>query len=86
MMSIFSRFGSWLSEPLIEHLEGDRPFRLRRASALMLAIGWAGFAIACVLAMVMLQVLTGALFMAGLMSVYWFDRRDDAGRSPRRGI
>ena len=81
MMSLYRRMGNWLGEPLIEHVEDDRPFRLRRASALMLAIGWAGFAIACVAGSVTLQAVTGVMFVAGLMSVHWFDRRDGAHRS-----
>ncbi len=86
MLSFCRRLGNWLGEPLIEHTEDERPFRLRRASALLLAIGWAGFAIACMLASMSLQVVTGVVFMAGLMSVHWFDRRDDTRRAPRRGI
>lgn len=85
MLTLFRRLSRWLSEPLIEHFADDRPFRLRRASALLLAIGWAGFAIACVLSSASLQVATGVIFMTGLMSVHWFDRRDVARRAPRRG-
>ncbi len=86
MISYCRRVGNWFSKPLIQHLDSDRPFRLRRISAAMLLIGWVVFALACVMRSIPEQCIGATLFIAGLLSVHWFDRRDDKKPSIRRGL
>ncbi len=87
MFSYCRRVGKWFTVPVIEHLADDRPFRLRRLSALMLVVGWALFAAACLIGSTAMQVAGGALFSAGLASVYLYDRQDQRRQlSTRRGL
>jgi hypothetical protein len=88
MISYARRVGKWFSVPVIEHLHDDRPFRLRRVSAIMLAAGWATFAIACVTQSIAFQWTGGIAFVLGLASVWAFDFRDDRRKKPvrRRGM
>ena len=66
------RIGRWFSTPIIDHDGPDRPFRLRRVSALLLVMGWSLFFASCLLGWWALQmglpvydsfdVTTGAVF------------------------
>ncbi len=87
MWMLCRRAGGWLSTSVVEHLDGDRPFRLRRLSLILLVFGWAVFAAACLLQTMSLQIVGGVAFAGGLLSVHLFDRRDDArSNMNRRGI
>jgi hypothetical protein len=87
MWMLCRRAGGWLSTSVVEHLDGDRPFRLRRLSLILLMAGWVIFAAACLLKSMSLQIVGGVAFTSGLLSVYLFDRRDDArSNMNRRGI
>lgn len=69
----------WLCHPVIEHHESDRPFRLRRMSAIMLALGWALFLTSCLIGLYAvhnglpvynsLDPMTGATWRFGMASV-----------------
>jgi hypothetical protein len=87
LATYWRRVGQWLGETVVDHLgeDDERPLRLRRASAILLAIGWVAFALACLIRSTPTQFVGGALFLAGLLSVALFDRRD-AKPHPRRGI
>ena len=50
------RISRWLSTPVVEHEGPDRPFRLRRVSALLLVFGWALFFTSCLLGWWALQL------------------------------
>lgn len=86
MLSYCRRVGKWFTVPVIEHFADDRPFRLRRLSALMLMLGWALFAVACVLNVMTLQIVAATLFTSGLFSVGIYDRRDHRRKPARRGL
>lgn len=87
MRMLCRRAGGWLSRSVVEHTDGDRPFRLRRLSLILLSMGWALFAAACLLQITSLQIIGGAAFAGGLLSVHLYDRRDNTRSNvPRRGI
>ena len=44
-----SSIRNWLHAPLIEDTTDEKPFRVRRGSAVLIGLGWALFAAACVL-------------------------------------
>jgi hypothetical protein len=46
---LVSRISRWLSTPIVVEDESDRPFRLRRVSALLLVLGWSAFFASCLL-------------------------------------
>jgi hypothetical protein len=46
---------AWLKQPVFEHREFDRPFRLRRASLLLLGGGWVVFLISCLAGLAIVQ-------------------------------
>lgn len=47
----YARIRKWFSKPLIIDLHHERPFKLRRLSAMLLLVGWVSFLASCVLAL-----------------------------------
>ncbi|MDB5324696.1 MAG: hypothetical protein JWM57_265 [Phycisphaerales bacterium] len=48
LIAVLTSLYRWLKTPVIEHCDDDRPFRLRRASLLLLAGGWGVYLISAV--------------------------------------
>lgn len=58
----------WLKQPVIEHCDDDRPFRLRRASFLLLAGGWGIYLISCLAGIVLVRANVPIQGWAGLLA------------------
>lgn len=59
---------TWLTQPVVEHHEDERPFRLRRASVLLLGGGWVVFLISCLAGIVIVRQHVPIVGWADLLS------------------
>lgn len=79
MSQVCRRAMDWLCGSVIEHHDADRPFRLRRMSALLLSLGWVLFLVSCLIGYYAVQnglpvynsfdAATGATWKFGVPSV-----------------
>lgn len=77
MIAVLTSFYHWLKTPVIEYCDDDRPFRLRRASFLLLAGGWGVY---------LISAIAGILLVKAQLPIHgWADLlagRDFAGAQP----